>query len=480
MQRRDFLQTMSLGATAGAMPGGVFGAEQPLNVLLITADDLLCSSVGAWGCPIPGITPNIDRLAAQGTRFEHGHVTIAVCQPCRECLMTGRYPTRNGAPGFNPIDTSVPTLQEQLHAAGYLNGILSKYIHLAPEEKFCWDYAKKDRDLGMGRDPEKYYHAATEYFAMAKNQGKPFFLMANSDDPHRPFSGSLQEFQKWGNNKQGFPLPYANRRFRPEEVVVPEFLPDIPEVRLEISEYYTSAHRCDETVGAVLRALDESGYADNTLVMFLSDNGMALPYAKTNCYLNSTRTPWIVRWPGVVEEGCVDSNHMISGIDYMPTILDAVGLAQVPEMDGHSFVPVLQGENQPERSWVFTQFNTTSAKKTFYMRCMQDRQFGYIFNEWSDGETVFKNESQNGRTWQAMTKAASSDPWIADRVEFYSKRIPEEFYDFRHDPNALRNLIDNPRYRTEIARMRSALRHVLQSTGDPAFDAFQQKVPVSG
>jgi len=115
------------------------GISGRVNVLLITADDMNYDSPGVTGCKVPDVTPNIDRLASEGMRFEHAHINIAVCQPARSVLMTGRYPHRNGAKGFEPIRSDVPTLQESLRAAGYLNGIMAKVGHLAPIEKFCWD-----------------------------------------------------------------------------------------------------------------------------------------------------------------------------------------------------------------------------------------------------------------------------------------------------------------------------------------------------
>jgi len=310
------------------------------NIVLITADDLNYDSVGCYGCAIPRITPNIDRLARQGIRFTNAHVNIAVCQPCRQSLMTGRYPHRNGAEGFEPIDPDVPTLQESLHNAGYVNGILGKEVHLRPKYKYCWDYYITEGQLasgaGIGRSPERYFKYSQAFFELAKERDKPFFLMANSHDPHRPFAGSDQEKQSWGHD-----LPKFTRQFKSEEVPIPNCLPDLPGIRKEVAEYYTSVHRCDQTVGAVMRALEESGLAGNTMVMFLSDNGMATPFAKANCYLNSTKTPWIVAWPGKVKPGLVDSEHCISGIDYMPTVLDAVGIKPVDKMDGFSFLPLL-------------------------------------------------------------------------------------------------------------------------------------------
>lgn len=110
------------------------------NILIVTADDLAYNSVGAYGCKVPDITPNIDKLAEQGIRFTHAHVNTAVCQPCRQSLLTGRFPHNNGSEGFEPIDHDVSTLPEQLKSIGYVNGILGKEIHHQPVERFFWDY----------------------------------------------------------------------------------------------------------------------------------------------------------------------------------------------------------------------------------------------------------------------------------------------------------------------------------------------------
>ncbi len=442
------------------------------NLLFITADDMNYDSPGCYGSTTPDITPNIDCLAHESMAFTNAHVTIAVCMPSREVLMTGRYPYRNGGEGFEPIRSDIPTLQEELHKAGYLNGILGKETHLAPVEKFCWDHLIPMQQLGRGRDPQLYYRYSDELIHRARKEDRPFFLMANSHDPHRPFAGSDQEQQKWGDDRPAF-----RRTIDPGEVEVPGFLPDIPKVRKEIAEYYTSVHRCDETVGMVLQALDDNGLSDETLVMFISDNGMAFPFAKTNCYLNSTKTPWLVRWPGHVKGGRVDSVHMISGVDYMPTILEAAGLAGVEGLDGTSMVPLLRGEDQEGRDFVFTEFHETAANSRYPMRCVQSPRLGYIINFWSDGGTVFLNESQSGRTFRAMVAAAGKDEDIESRVRLFQYRVPEEFYDFQNDPNGLHNLIDDPAYREEIDRFRQVLLAKMETTGDPALAAFRQNSP---
>ena len=322
----------------------------------------------------------------------------------------------------------------------------------------------------MNSMPDPY---ARSFVQDAVGQGRPFFLMANSHDPHRPFYGNDRE--EWYQEGEGPVAVPPSRTFTPEEIVVPGFLPDLPQVRLEISEYYNSVRRCDDTVGRILTALEETGVADNTLVMFLSDNGMAFPFAKTNCYLNSTRTPWLARWPGQTEAGVVDRQHFISGVDFMPTVLEAAGIAPPEDMDGASFLPVLKGQEQDGREMAFTQFHQTSARRNYPMRCVQTRRFGYIFNPWSDGKYEFKNESQAGRSFNAMQEAAPGLPDVADRVRVFQFRVPEEFYDFERDPDGLKNLIDDPEYADEVERLRNALQVWMVRFNDPALEAFRNR-----
>ncbi|MHC4920821.1 MAG: sulfatase family protein [Planctomycetota bacterium] len=466
------LVTMLLATVVTAQDAGSQQAahDKRPNILLITADDLNYDSVGVYGSKVKSITPNIDALARQGMRFLHGHVTIAVCQPSRSVLMTGRYPHRNGARGFEPIRKDIPTLTGLLRKAGYVNGILGKTRHLAPAHRFAWDFHVERRQLGEGRAPKRYYQEVVRFLQLAKKRKRPFFLMANSHDPHRPFAGSQQEKRIAKRRKIEFPP--ASRVYKPAAVEVPGFLPDIPQVRKEIAQYFTSVHRCDQTVGQILRALRESGLEKNTLVLFISDNGMALPFAKTNVYLASTKVPWIVRWPGRVAAGSVDKRHFVSGIDFMATALEAAAVRVPAGLDGRSFLPVLQGKEQDGRDHVLTVFHQTSARRNYPMRCLQNHRFGYIRNAWSDGRTVFKNESQNGLSFRAMRRAAAADPAIAARVKLFQYRVTEELYDFAQDPDARRNLAHDPAYKDVVLKMRKQLEDILKQNGDPDRELF--------
>lgn len=452
----------------------------PPNVLFINADDLNCDSLGVYGCKVPGVTPHLDRLASQGLRFRSAHVNIAVCQPCRAVWMTGRYPHRNGATGFNKINAGVPTLPEALRKAGWLTGCFAKHGHVIPSRNdAAFDVTIAARLLKNGRGIDEYRKHSAAFFDKAKAAGKPFFLMANLQDPHRPFVGSDQEASarkrdhKNKTHQYGGGFPEVGETYKPTDVTIPGFLPDIPDVRREVAEYYTSVRRMDTIVGGILDELDKAGLADNTVVMFMSDHGMALPFAKTNCWYHSTRTPWIVRWPGVVKADAVDGDHVVSGIDFTPTVLEIAGLDAIAGIDGRSVVSILRGQAQPNRDYAFTEFHQTAGRKDYPMRSVVGKKFVYIWNGWADGETVFKNESQSGRTFAAMREAAKTDPDIAARVKLFVHRVPEELYGIETDPDALQNLVGTPKLAPETTAMRTRLLEHMKKTGDPQTAAFE-------
>jgi N-sulfoglucosamine sulfohydrolase len=443
------------------------------NVLLITVDDMNFDSVGAFGCRVEGITPHIDRLAEQGMCFDRGFVNVAICHPTRAVWMTGRYPQRNGAMGFDPINADVPSLPEAMKAGGYYIAMLGKESHTVPSRHHAFDTIKEPKLLGMGRDPALYAAEFRTVIASAKAAGKPFLMIANSHDPHRPFAGSDQE--KWR------PRPTTRRIIRPDEVQVPTFLPDLPQIRREMAEYFTSVHRADEMVGAMLAELERAGLTDETLVMFMSDHGMPLPFAKTNCYEHSTRTPWIVRWPGVVKPGSRDEKHFVSGIDVAPTLLDAAGLAPLPGADGSSIVPLMKGGTTEGRNRVFTMIERLSNQASYPMRAVRDERYLYIWNGWADGTRVFMNESQSGRTMSAMREAAKANPEIAKRVSFFLHRCTEELYDIQNDPDCLNNLIGlegNPMGPVASA-MTKQLWHWMKESNDPQLGIFQKQVELA-
>jgi N-sulfoglucosamine sulfohydrolase len=451
------------------------GADVP-NILFVTADDMNWDSLGCFGNSLHGVTPNLDRLANQGVRFEHAYVTIAICQPCRASIMTGRYPHRSGALGFDTINPGVPTLAETLKAAGFYTAAIGKAVHTIPSRhKTAFDETFDMHDLGYGRSPRRYREAVSGAITKACSGGQPFFLNVNLHDPHRPFANAPQEKRK-RNPKLWADVPLVENPFPPNEVPVPGFLPDLPEIRLELSEYFTSVRRCDQIIGDVLLTLERSGTAENTVVIFLSDHGISVPFAKTNCWMHSNRTPLIIRWPGKTPPRQVIRHVMVSAIDLAPTILDIVGHENLPDADGESFRGLIDpsvNSHGVGRNHVFVHLNAPFSRKSFAMRGIIDTNSGYIWNGWANGKSEFRNESMSGRTFSAMKDAAQQDDVIADRVRHYIYRCPEEFYDYASDPDALSNLIHQPGIERRLSTARSMLLEHLQRTGDPQLENYR-------
>ncbi len=463
--RRDFIKSLSLGLFALSSPDilkAIESSKQKLNILLFTADDLNCDSVGCYGGSVPDISPNMDKFASEGMLFKKAHVNVAICMPSRGVLGTGRYGHNSGMMGFWNTKMKDPDVMESFKKNSYLTGILGKVAHSTPKEDFRWDFDHYYGELGAGRDPEKYYGYCREFFDKCKAENKPFYFMVNSHDPHRPFHDPA-------NPKKKAAAP--SRLYKPDEIEVPGFLPDLPGVRNELAHYYNSVRRCDDTFGRVMDALRESGFQNNTLVMFLSDNGIAMPFAKANVYLASTRTPWIVRYPGVTEKGAVNDRDFISGVDFYSTVMDAAKLPIPSGMDGKSFLPLLKGEKQSGRDIVFTQIDRAIGGPAIPMRCVQNERYGYIFNAWSDGKFRYSSNNE-GKTMEAMNKAAVDDPAIARRVKMYRKRVMQEFYDMQKDPDCLNNLIENPDSAPEINTMIKLLEDWMRETNDPLLEAF--------
>lgn len=454
----------------------VVAADRP-NVLLITADDMNWDSLGCFGNELKGVSPNLDKLASEGVRFEQAYVTIAICQPCRASIMTGRYPHASGALGFDKINKGVPTLPETLREAGYYTGVIGKASHTVPSRhKTAFDEIHNRYALGFGRSPSLYSQRVGKAMKTAADQDKPFFLNVNLHDPHRPFANAPQENRK-KRPKIWEGVPLVENPYKPDEVPLPGFLPDLPEICLEMAEYYTSVRRCDEIIGEVLKALDESAQADNTVVLFLSDHGIAVPFAKTNCWMHSNRTPLIIKWPGKTEAGSVVEDKMVNSIDLAPTILDIVGLENLEGADGESFRGLIDPEVSAEgagRSRVFVHLNAPHSGKPFPMRGVITPQYGYVWNGWSDGKTTFRNESMSGRTFKAM-QAAMSDPEIAARVKHLLYRTPEEIYDYQKDSDALNNQVKELSIITPspLEDKRNALLKHMKATNDPQLEAYK-------
>ncbi len=463
--KRSLLPALVLTG-ALAEPGIILSQHPALNVLLFTADDLDKYSLGCYGSTVPDISPNIDRFAAEGIRFSHAYINASICVPSRGILCTGLYGHNSGVTGFVKMPeekNQVPLVMEILRDHGYNVGVLGKVEHSTPKSGFTWDYSADAPQLGQGKCPTLYYRHAVQFFKKCTDSGKPFYFMVNSHDPHRPYFNPDEPL------RAGMEPP--SRTYAETEIEVPPFLPDLPAIRKELSWYFNSVKRLDDTFGKVMQALEESGYKENTLVIFISDNGIAVPFAKANTYRASNHTPWIVRWPGMVHPGSVDHQHLISEVEYLPTILDALDINPPRNMDGRSHLDLYLSENHPSDKWVFTQIDNLLRGGPVPMRSIQNHEYVYIFNAWSDGERMYYNQNE-GMTMDAMEKEAARNTDIAGRVKMFRFREPEEFYDLRSDPGCINNCMGNPAYNRQIGRMQHQMRKYMKRSHDPLLPVF--------
>ena len=359
-----------------------------------------------------------------------------------------------------------------MHDAGYFTAIRGKVSHSTPYHPYKWDLVLDtlpDGTKAHVKDPKSYGISTSQAIAAAGKVNKPFCLMVNISDPHKPFYSQ-------GKNGQDFDDPHVPTRvFKADEVPIPGFLFDDPIVRKELAQYYSSVRRADDCVGSVLKALESRGKTEETFIMFLSDHGMPLPFAKTQLYHHSTHTPLIVRWPGVTRAGAWDREHMVSAVDFLPTLLDVLGIEHPQGMDGRSFAPLLRGRAQDERHMVFKEYNENSGASRDPMRAVQTRRWLYVFNPWSNGERIMATATTGTPTYRRMAELAGTDKALAARHDLYQYRVVEELYDVQNDPDCLQNLIDDSALQPELAGLRKTLELWMVKTGDHALAAMRQR-----
>lgn len=446
-------------------------AVRPRNLLLILADDLNADSMGWMGSKLRA-TPNADAFARTCHRFEQLHVSVPICQPSRAALLTGRVPHRNGALGFHPVNRDVPTLPEVLAARGYFTAAINKTLHMTPEDKFGWGLSLD----GSGKNPKALRADVERAIREAAGKNQPFFINANITDPHRPFHGAQQRRTAADEPQRPSRPDQANSSavepFAEAEITVPAFLEDLPGVRKEVAQYFSSVRRFDESFGEIQAALEASGTRGNTVVVFLSDHGMSFPFSKATVYRNGTWAPSLLWWPGMGKP-LINAKDMVSSVDLMPTLLELLAAPLPAGMDGRSLLPLLEGKQQPGRDHVVTHVNSVNSGRSFPGRCVRSKTRSYIWNSWPDGKTRFAVEAMIGLTFRAMEEAAAQDPRIRARVEQYLHRTRQEFYDLEQDPDERRNLIDDPKYRSEIRTLRDLMLAHMRKTADPLLAEFE-------
>jgi N-sulfoglucosamine sulfohydrolase len=426
------------------------------NVLLLVADDL-GRDLGCYGNARIK-TPHLDALAKRGVRFTHAFATVSSCSPSRASLYTGLYTHTSGQYGLahaahnQHTRPQVKSLPHWLRAAGYRTGILGK-IHVLPRSVYPFD-VEITKNLGGNRNVAVMAREAGRFFADAGS--KPFFLVVGFSDPHRSAKG-------FGNEQTYRGVPET--RYSPRDVLVPSFLPDEPEVRQELAEYYQAASRLDRGVGLVLDALKRAGKADNTLVLFLSDNGIPFPGAKTTLYDPGLHLPLIIASPTQKRRGL--ANHALaSWVDVAPTVLDWAGVKKPAALPGRSLLPILEEENPKGWDVVYGSHQFHEITMYYPMRMIRTRQNKYILNLAHPLDYPFASDLYNSKTWQGVLRR--KDEKLGPRsVAAYVHRPREELYDLKQDPHEVKNLAGDRKYAGVLTDLRKRLKGWQQKTNDP-------------
>lgn len=466
---------------------GQHQADTRPNIVLIVADDHGREAVGCYGNGAIR-TPHIDQLAADGTRFTNAFCTTASCSPSRSVLLTGLHNHTNGMYGlehqvhhFNSFDTvrALPVLLEQAgyRTAGYRTARIGK-LHVAPEPVYHFQQVLKaggvNDPASIGRSPVEMARLCYDFLNQKPAQGsaaRPFFLYFAPDDPHRSntvspdgspiFDGSKPN--RFGNRPGGYPQ-VGDHFYQPREVRVPPYLPDTKACRTELAQYYEAISRLDQGVGRLVDYLKDTGQYDNTLIIYLSDNGAPFPGSKTTLYEPGMRLPCIVKLPKPQKRSFVQE-AMISWVDITPTLLDFAGVRNVPRQ-GRSFKEIIEREHVTGWGEVYGSHSLHEITMYYPMRVLRERQYKLLVNLAHELPFPMALDLEHSFTWQDILKTKQTQ-YGRRTVAAYRHRPRVELYDLQTDPDEVHNLAANPRYRDVLSRMQTKLTRFQQQTRDP-------------
>jgi N-sulfoglucosamine sulfohydrolase len=408
---------------------GLLGAAPVLarpHVVLFMSDDHSWHDCGAYGAGDVR-TPNIDRLAKSGMRFERAFAASPTCTPSRSAIYTACYPVKNGAhANHSLIHDGVRTWPEYFKGLGY-RVVLAGKTHIGPRGSFGFEYLAGSNVMPSGKNhvlwTDLHTGAVERLLTTHEREKTPLCLIVCSHSPHVYWPPS--------------------EGYEPAKVVLPPYLLDTNQTREVRCRYYTDVTWMDRQVGEVMGAVEKHGYAGETIFVYTADQGAQWPFAKWNLYDAGIRSPLIVRWPGKVKEGAV-SGAMLSLVDLLPTLLEACGGEAPKGIDGKSFLPVLLGKADEHREEVYGAHTGDANMNRSPMRCVRTGRWKYILNlaPGNRYEThISRGAGPDGKGyWDSWVKLADADEGARRVVERYHVRPAEELYDVGADPYELKNV----------------------------------------
>ncbi len=417
----------------------------PLHLLFVMADDCTYSDLEVYGGQAR--TPHLKQLAKEGMQFSSCFQAAPMCSPTRHCLYTGLYPVKSGAhPNHTFVKEGTQSIAHYLKKAGYRVALSGK-THINPRGAFPFEFSSAQGKEGGGGNPDM--DTVDALFAHAARTNQPVAMFACSNEPHTPYT-------------RGDPSIYP-----PEDIVLPPHYVDTPQTRSAFSKYLAEISYFDKQVGQCLSLLKKHGLEDKTLVMVLSEQGNAFPFAKWTCYDKGLQSGMIVRWPEKVAAGS-HTDAIVEYVDVVPTFMQAAGLTLPNVLEGRSFVPVLLGWTQRHKQYSFglqTTRGINHGSDHYGIRSVRSSRYRYIRN--LTPEVTFQNTMMRSDWWQSWQKAAENGSNHAHiSVQRFQQRPGEELYDAMRDPWNLRNLAEHPEYQEIKITMSKALEAWMADQGD--------------
>lgn len=426
------------------------------NIILIIADDMAWNDCTVYGHPSIQ-TPHLQRMANEGMRFDQAFLTTSSCSPSRSSIITGRYPHQTDAEQLHwPLPGEQITFVEKLKAAGYWTAQAGKW-HLGSEVKDRFDIVVEQRQKAI----EVLYNGDESSAPLRDGSGcedweqlldmrpkeKPFFMWLAASDPHR------------GYQPNAIPNPHTA-----EDIQIPPYMADTPEARADFALYYDEVSRLDSYVGKVLDKLVEQGVDENTLVLFISDNGRPFPRDKTTLYDGGIKTPWIMRWPVQIQAGS-SSDQLVSAVDIASTFLSIAGVQIGDSFQGKDISPLFNQANRSIRDYIYAEDHWHDFDD--YTRAVRSTQFKYIRNFYPENPNTPPADALGGGTFQSMRKLRNEGKLTeAQMLIFNSPRPEEEFFDILKDPNELHNLALLDEYQDTLTYYRKLLDNFRTETND--------------
>ena len=427
------------------------------NILIIMADDCTHSDLPLYGGANVK-TPEIEKLAAQGMTFNKAYVTMSMCVPCRAELYTGMQPATNGVCWNHSIArTGLKSIVHYLDDLGYRTGIAGK-VHANPKSVF--PFALVDGvERGCVSETAKYDAEKLREF-IVKDRKQPFCLVTALVVPHIPWT-------------VGDPS-----HFNPEELELPPYLADTKETRKEFAKYLAEVEVLDQQVGATLDLLKEEGVADNTIVIFTSEQGAQLPFCKWTNWDMGVHTGFIVRWPGKVKAG-VRTDALIQYADVLPTLIEALGGKVYDTFDGSSFLPVLKSKKDTHREFAYFMHNNVPEGPAYPIRSITDGEYHYIRNLIPENLYIEKHLMARmalNQYWPSWIFESTNNIKTFELVNRYMNRPYEELYNTKTDPNELKNLDGELNVQSIKKKLSAELDNWMKLQGDPGavIDSFEE------